>query len=424
MRVIPHAFLMAEGAKMVFLRKQIVTLRKRFDEYRDNRSRNPPSALSLEAVLLLMRSCPTVNDSFFARRTSKVLNEHLRRFVNHHNTSDDTLEAIKQFLTYEDHLLDAELQDPEYGEMLAVQSYMASGSKEAQERFDALSKLKGSYVARPQPQGEQRIELEFEFDAKRMLIHVTEFYHWPAANDPDGKKKKGSRKSVKSVRIGYGFLGTNRNLLHIFVKGGSATDRIHYLEVDVEGHYNAPMLMRTGGIEDTAWADSALREALKPLNIHRFANNGAEGRQEPELLGRWPTSTMASPWISGIDRMTGEPPAGPDHARDQKLIEAVRTGAVSQVQHALAFGANPNWPDAEKMTALHHAAALGMRPCVRLLVKSGRCDYLLKDAYGRYASDLAIEWSTDHAVARLLGMKRRRQAFEAGRPARTPRGVP
>jgi hypothetical protein len=39
------------------------------------------------------------------------------------------------------------------------------------------------------------------------------------------------------------------------------------------------------------------------------------------------------------------------------------------------------------------------------LVNSGKCDYLLKDKYGRAAAELAYEWSADYAVAHLLSKK-------------------
>lgn len=407
---------------MIYRRRQIVTLRRRLDEFRDNRSTSPPNALSIEALLEMMRECPVVDPAFFDSAGAKVLNERLRRFTCNHNTSPDTLDALRQFLTYEDHLLEAELQDPEYGEMLAVHAYMASGSMEAQERFEVLAGLKGTFVARPQPNSGERIELEFDCDPERMLIHVTEFYHWPAANDAGGKQRKGSRQSVKSVRMGYGFLGTGRNLLHIFVKGASAAERIHYLEVDAGGGpYDAPMLMRTGGTEAAAWQGSPQESALRTAHIHRFANAEAEkhaqtgrrrgGGVDGSMYGRWPSEHGSL--------MPEKVSATWQNLWNQKLIEAIRSGATGKAALALASGADPNWPDDEGMTALHHAAALGLRPCIRLLVGCGLCDYTLKDAQGRYASDLAIEWSTDAAVARLLGIKRRRQAFARSSRPRT-----
>ncbi|MCY1464084.1 hypothetical protein D9M71_820610 [compost metagenome] len=64
------------------------------------------------------------------------------------------------------------------------------------------------------------------------------------------------------------------------------------------------------------------------------------------------------------------------------------------------------------MTALHYAAATGFRPCIRLLVNSGKCDYLIKDNKGRLASELAYEWGRDYAVGLLLQKKEARQAYQ------------
>ncbi|MNH42075.1 hypothetical protein D3C79_1036940 [compost metagenome] len=74
------------------------------------------------------------------------------------------------------------------------------------------------------------------------------------------------------------------------------------------------------------------------------------------------------------------------------------------------------------MTALHYAAATGFRPCIRLLVNSGKCDYLIQDNKGRLASELAYEWGRDNAVGLLLQKKEVRQAYEESRssPANTP----
>ncbi len=83
---------------------------------------------------------------------------------------------------------------------------------------------------------------------------------------------------------------------------------------------------------------------------------------------------------------------------------------------------NVNVQDEHGMTALHHAAALGARPCIRILVNSGKCDYLIQDNKGRYASDLAIEWARDYAVGRLLTKHQLKQAYERGVPAWVPSG--
>ncbi|MCY1443328.1 hypothetical protein D9M71_597360 [compost metagenome] len=69
------------------------------------------------------------------------------------------------------------------------------------------------------------------------------------------------------------------------------------------------------------------------------------------------------------------------------------------------------------MTALHHAAATSYRPCIRVLTSFNECSYLLQDYKGRYASDLAFEWSKDYAVGLLLQKKQVRQAYAQGVPA-------
>lgn len=102
---------------------------------------------------------------------------------------------------------------------------------------------------------------------------------------------------------------------------------------------------------------------------------------------------------------------------DLALLDAIERADSTEVSRLIAKNANPNTPDDEGMTSLHHAAGLGDRGCIRVLVNSGACNYLIRDNYGRYASDLAIEWARDFGIARLLSTKRRQQAFVHGVPA-------
>ena len=109
------------------------------------------------------------------------------------------------------------------------------------------------------------------------------------------------------------------------------------------------------------------------------------------------------------------PPGG--KTPTELLVDAIYRVDIEALQTLLDKGANPNIPDADGMTALHHAACIGSRPCIRILVASGKCNYLRQDDKGRYASHLAIEWAEDYAVARLLTKKRIQQADERGEPA-------
>lgn len=103
-----------------------------------------------------------------------------------------------------------------------------------------------------------------------------------------------------------------------------------------------------------------------------------------------------------------------EKAREQRFIREVKVGKVSSVERSIQLGINVNAQDKFGMTALHYAAATGFRPCIRLLVNSGKCDYLLKDNKGRLASDLAYEWGRDYAVGLLLQKKEARRAYEEG----------
>lgn len=104
------------------------------------------------------------------------------------------------------------------------------------------------------------------------------------------------------------------------------------------------------------------------------------------------------------------------------LFLAVQRLSAEQLDRWLVVpGVNVNVRDEQGMTPLHHAAASGARPCIRLLVASGKCDYLIRDNQGRYAFELAIEWARDYAVGRLLSMKQAQQAAAQGVTAYEPR---
>jgi ankyrin repeat protein len=65
-------------------------------------------------------------------------------------------------------------------------------------------------------------------------------------------------------------------------------------------------------------------------------------------------------------------------------------------------------------TALHYVAAYGARAALRVLLKSGECNYLVRDRKGRLPSQLAREFGHDDAMARLLIIKEMRQAQAEG----------
>lgn len=99
----------------------------------------------------------------------------------------------------------------------------------------------------------------------------------------------------------------------------------------------------------------------------------------------------------------------------KSLINAVKAADASSVKFTVEeTDVNINYQDEDGMTALHYAAAYDARPCLRILVNSGKCNYLLRDKKGRSASELAFEYGKDYAVGRLLMMKEAQQAAKEG----------
>lgn len=100
---------------------------------------------------------------------------------------------------------------------------------------------------------------------------------------------------------------------------------------------------------------------------------------------------------------------------EMSLINCVKRGYARNAKLRIEEDdADVNQQDEMGMTALHFAAAFGARQCIRVLVASGKCNYLLKDYRGRYASELAFACGKDYAVGVLLSKKQVKQAYEQG----------
>ncbi|MGG6351650.1 ankyrin repeat domain-containing protein [Pseudomonas putida] len=115
------------------------------------------------------------------------------------------------------------------------------------------------------------------------------------------------------------------------------------------------------------------------------------------------------------DEDNPEAAASEKYLAEQLFINNAKIGNFWSVGLHIKSGTDVNAQDRFGMTALHYAAATGFRPCIRLLVNSGKCNYLIKDNKGRLASDLAYEWGRDYAVGLLLQKKEARQAYQEGR---------
>lgn len=96
---------------------------------------------------------------------------------------------------------------------------------------------------------------------------------------------------------------------------------------------------------------------------------------------------------------------------EQAFLRAAEDGDEKTLQKLIGEGVAVNTRDpATGGTALHYAAAHAARPALRVLVNSGRCDFMVRDKKGRLASELAGVYGRDPAMARLLLRKEVEQA--------------
>ncbi len=97
------------------------------------------------------------------------------------------------------------------------------------------------------------------------------------------------------------------------------------------------------------------------------------------------------------------------------LLNAAQRGDAMSMEGLIHAGASVNHQDAQTgATALHYAAAYGARAALRVLLSSGKCDFLIRDKAGRLASEMAGLYADDPVVARLLRRKERAQADRLG----------
>lgn len=114
---------------------------------------------------------------------------------------------------------------------------------------------------------------------------------------------------------------------------------------------------------------------------------------------------------------------GADESRRELLVamigrewlEACRRGVGQTVQLFIDLGMDVNYQDPRTgQGALHSAAGSGARESLSAILRSGQCDFLLRDDQGRLASECAYLFGRDTALARLLGNKERKQALAQG----------
>ena len=99
----------------------------------------------------------------------------------------------------------------------------------------------------------------------------------------------------------------------------------------------------------------------------------------------------------------------------REFLHACERGNPETIKIFLDCGMDVNYQDPQTgQAALHAASAARAREAVRVLLATGKCDYLIRDKKGRLPSELAYLYGRDPALARLLGNKERKQAEAQG----------
>jgi len=101
----------------------------------------------------------------------------------------------------------------------------------------------------------------------------------------------------------------------------------------------------------------------------------------------------------------------------EEFLAAAEDADPERLEALAAKGAPVNYHDPwNGATALHYVAAQGARRAFRVLMKTGKCDFLARDDEGRLISEMAGAYGRDLVMERLLLMKEIRQARQTGVP--------
>ena len=95
------------------------------------------------------------------------------------------------------------------------------------------------------------------------------------------------------------------------------------------------------------------------------------------------------------------------------FCEAVLYGNDHKLKEVFDKGFPVNFPILGG-TALHNLAGTRARPAIRLLLTYEDVNFISRDNKGRLPSEMAYLYGHDPALARLLGIKERKQAEEQG----------
>jgi len=212
--------------------------------------------------------------------------EALRRFA----AGTSTLEAAKMadvasFLMAERVLTQGEMSEDAgfMTEGLILHTHFAADPERAALRFSSLST-----TYRATRNGEGRVEdfeLQFAPQPVETLVHAEERLRVTASgNTPTAYERKDRNIAGVSVRKGYALITSEYPTLHVFLRGGSQRDLIHYVRVGTDGmqKLGALLLVRSGTATPEVLGQAEGDDMLARYNIVRFSPTSARTVLQPK----------------------------------------------------------------------------------------------------------------------------------------------
>lgn len=330
--------------------------------------------------------------------------EALRRFAKNISLpSIDKLEDIKTYLIKVKFLSEAEFnaRTHDLEEMKVVHSYLAKDDENSKMK---LEYSQGTYVSERKGRAVlERSTLELKLDPSGSFLRATDEYEVVPleGKEPSLDDGKPDIKQCKQNRVGYGFATTAENILYIMLRGENRDDTVIYME--------SKSLGRPSGVELELYRhgiiDVAQIEGLRPKDnpLYNIFHAIKDDVYKKKMEGQTHYGSVR-PQLTSLETK---------ELQNLAFLTAARRSNATKLQQLLQDGADINTQDDDGMTALHYVAAYGARPCLRVLLKDDRCDFLIKNNNGNYASDLAMLWAKDYAVCKLLNKKQALQALGA-----------
>jgi hypothetical protein len=350
--------------------------------------------------------------------------ERLRRFANGDQRLDvGKIAEILRFLLHGGYIKESDLDESQanLSPFLAMRDFLGNASEAA---LASVAALESEYatISRTSNEKTKSFVLRLMPDPSHTFVRVEEIAR--IAAPPDDRPAQYHRDDdvrLNMKRTGYGLPVTARNLLHIFLVSYTPEQHLTYVQVPETAQSPAGgiVLMRNG--DDPAAPQNMAQPIpvgeLASPNIYRFTV-GAKARVKRAAKSK--TAAKNLKWVI-LPRISRDVSISYDEYEEELLAQvipsmpdAVRSGNVSNLYLPLRLGRDINERDANGMTALHHAAAMGARACVRFLASHRDCDFLIRDHAGRTAAELAFVWSADRASAAFLAKKQARQAHSRG----------